>query len=79
MKQPASTDKHDVLRIVPQPAREELPSAVTFFVKASQRRAILQMLRTVHADRAVALLTILGIDPHEASHDHINGRNSRTP
>lgn len=41
---------------------EQLPHALTFFLTAGQRRAVLENLRTHHARRAEALLRALGIE-----------------
>lgn len=41
---------------------EELPHALTFFVTAAQRRAVLVRLRALHARRVEALLQALGIE-----------------
>ncbi len=52
---------------IPHPAvagpQRPIPSAVTFFVTAPQRDAILKRLRAIHPDRAPALLIALGLDP----------------
>jgi hypothetical protein len=42
-------------------APADAPSAVTFFVTAAQRAALLKRLRTLHRDRAAALLIALDL------------------
>jgi hypothetical protein len=39
-----------------------LPHALTFFLSAEQRRAVVRKLRRVDRDRARALLRVLGLD-----------------
>jgi hypothetical protein len=53
----------DPPRPVRAPPPDALPSSVTFFVTAAQRRALLARLREIHHDRAAALFAALGIDP----------------
>lgn len=45
----------------PEPTREHLPAALTFFLTALQRRRVLRALRAIDDDRADALLTALGL------------------
>lgn len=45
----------------PPPDPERLPSAVTFFLSAGQRRAVLAALRAIDRDRTRALLRVLGV------------------
>jgi len=47
---------------VPEPTREHLPSALTIFLTANQRRRVTRALRAIHRDRAAALLTALGLE-----------------
>ncbi|MCL4220142.1 MAG: hypothetical protein KJZ65_02110 [Phycisphaerales bacterium] len=46
----------------PPTLEDHLPHALTFFLTAGQRRAVLQTLRAHHARRAEALLRALGIE-----------------
>jgi len=45
----------------PPPNPDDLPHPVTFFLTAGERRRVLRALRTIHADRAAALLKALSI------------------
>jgi len=45
----------------PEPTREHLPAALTFFLTAIQRRMVLRALRAIDDDREDALLTALGL------------------
>ncbi len=46
---------------MPAPNPDTLPSAVTFFLTAGQRREVVRALRAIDRDRARALLLALGI------------------
>lgn len=46
----------------PPPDPERLPSAVTFFLSAGQRRMVLAALRAIDRDRTLALLRMLEIE-----------------
>lgn len=46
----------------PPPRVEEMPQAVTFFLNAGQRRALLGKLRAVSEDRSAALVQLLRLD-----------------
>lgn len=45
----------------PEPTREHLPSAITFYTTALQRRSILRALRAIDDRRTPALLRALGL------------------
>jgi len=49
------------------PDADALPQPLTFFLTAAQRRAVLRRLRRRDADRAVALLRTLRIEPDDAA------------
>lgn len=51
-----------VRRPAPPPRYGSLPHALTFFLTADERSAVLSALRPFAADRAAALLRALGID-----------------
>lgn len=52
------------LHVDPKPAPDPgaLPSAVTFFLTAEERRRVLRALKELDQDRAGALLKALGIE-----------------
>jgi len=54
----------------PEPTRAHLPSALTVFLTALQRRAALRALREIHTDRAKALLTALRLECLIEDEDH---------
>lgn len=45
----------------PEPTREHLPSTITFYTTALQRRCILRALRAIDDRRTPALLRALGL------------------
>lgn len=62
---PPSLDErtHPPLAACAPPTPEDhLPHALTFFLTAGQRRAVLEVLHAHHARRAVGLLRALGIE-----------------
>jgi ParB family transcriptional regulator, chromosome partitioning protein len=53
---------HDAPPPAPPPRVDEMLHAVTFFLTAEQRRALLRKLDAVDRDRATALARLLGLD-----------------
>ena len=52
---------------VAPPDNDDLPHPLTIFVNQSDRKRIVAALRRIHADRAAALLTALGLSRGDAS------------
>lgn len=51
----------------PQPSRDGLPHALTFFLTVGERREVLRALRGRDPDRRTALLRALGVEPGESA------------
>ncbi|GEM_PF-3291225 len=56
------TTDHQPPQPAPEPTREHLPSAITFYTTALQRRHILRALRAIDDRRTPALLGALGLE-----------------
>ncbi len=57
----ASREKPSIPRPAPPLAESLLPTSLTLYLTAAQRRAVLRALRRIHPDRTAALLAALDL------------------